>query len=283
MLAAGGQEVPGRAECRDRVGRRVVLEVAAGQGGDQTLLVDVDRAARAQQVERQAVPDQQARQRHDERGHAERGEEEPVEGAHGHAHRHRHDHREPLRHPVVHVQHGERGPRQAADGADRQIDLPDQQHEDDADGDQTGPDDVHAEVGQVAWREELVVQPLEDAPDHDQPGDDQERTALADPHTASHLLGVVAQVAGPAPGARPTVGRDRTGAARPAVPVRPAPAHGQASSSPFERWATALSAAPVTEEMICSCVTVLTSNRPLLRPSRSTATRSATALMSPML
>ena len=40
--------------------------------------------------------------------------------------------------PCVTLEHGEDGARQTADRADRQVDLAEQQHEDDADGDHAG-------------------------------------------------------------------------------------------------------------------------------------------------
>ena len=59
---------------------------------------------------------------------------------------------------------------------------------------------------------------------------------------------------------------------------------GRGCRSPREwRLLTALSVAPVMAEMISSVVTSPTRNSPLLRPSRSTTTRSATAFTSSML
>ena len=57
----------------------------------------------------------------------------------------------------------------------------------------------------------------------------------------------------------------------------------RASALRAARRVTALSVAPVMAEMISSCEVVLTSKTPLLRPRRSTATLSATALTSAML
>jgi hypothetical protein len=77
----------------------------------------------------------------------------------------------PFGHAVVHVQNGEDGRRETADRADRQVEFTDQQHEDDADRDESGARDVHAEVGQVPGREEALVQGLEGDPDR---GEDEE-------------------------------------------------------------------------------------------------------------
>ena len=78
-------------------------------------------------------------------------------------------------------QQGDEHARHAADEADRQVDLPQQQHEDDphADGREGGR--LDDEVDEVAGGEEVRVLRLEDDRDDDQPDDDRQRAELAGP------------------------------------------------------------------------------------------------------
>ena len=62
----------------------------------------------------------------------------------------------------VEDRHHRRG--EAADRADREVDLAEQQHVDDADRDQADRGDLQHQVGQVLGREEAVVLELEDRP-----------------------------------------------------------------------------------------------------------------------
>lgn len=95
------------------------------------------------------------------------------------AHEHREDDGEPFGDAVVDAQYGEDGCRETADRTDRQVELADQQHEDDADRDQTRTHDVHTEVGQVPGREEVRVEALEDDPYREEDEDDRERAQFA--------------------------------------------------------------------------------------------------------
>ena len=63
-----------------------------------------------------------------------------------------------------------------ADRADRQVDLAEQQHEDDADGDHAGADHVIAMLVRFSAERKLRVQALEDRPDDDQADDDRQRS-----------------------------------------------------------------------------------------------------------
>ena len=69
--------------------------------------------------------------------------------------------------------------REAADGADREVDLAEQQHVDDADRDQADGGDLEHQVGQVLGGEEAVVLELEDRPDQGQADDDPQRGEVA--------------------------------------------------------------------------------------------------------
>ncbi len=88
---------------------------------------------------------------------------------------------------VLDVEHGHHRGGEAADGADREVDLAEQQHVDDADRDQPDGGDLQHQVGQVLGREEAVVLELEDRPDHRQADDDAQRGEVALDETAQGL------------------------------------------------------------------------------------------------
>jgi hypothetical protein len=67
----------------------------------------------------------------------------------------------------------------AADVADREVDLPQEQDEDDAHADDRVGGHLHDEVDEVAGGEELVVLRLEDDRDDDQADEDRQRAEVA--------------------------------------------------------------------------------------------------------
>ncbi len=90
---------------------------------------------------------------------------------------------------VFDVQHRHHRRREPADGADREVDLPEQQDVDDADRDQPDRGDLQHQVGQVLGREEAVFLDLEDDRDHDQAEDHPDRGEVSLDEPAQGLGG----------------------------------------------------------------------------------------------
>ena len=77
-----------------------------------------------------------------------------------------------------------------ADERDREVDLPDQEHEDDADRDRGDRGHLQEEVGEVALGEERVVEEAEDDDDDDEADDDRQRPELAGANSLPPVLEV---------------------------------------------------------------------------------------------
>jgi hypothetical protein len=80
---------------------------------------------------------------------------------------------------VVGVQHRHDAGTEARDDPDRQVDLAEQQHHHDADGDRARRGDLERQVHEVRRGQEAIVRDREDRPDDDQRDDDAERAELA--------------------------------------------------------------------------------------------------------
>ncbi len=120
-----------------------------------------------------ALPDQEPGERDDERRNADQRHERPLEGADGRRARECDQDAEPPgearpdRSGLL-EQRGDHA-RHSTDVADRQVDLPDQQHEDDAVGDQAGARHLPDQIREVDRRGEVVD------PEVEKDNDDQER------------------------------------------------------------------------------------------------------------
>jgi hypothetical protein len=80
---------------------------------------------------------------------------------------------------VVDHAHSEYRGGEARDRTDGQVDLAEQEHEDDPDGDRAGNGDLENEVRKIARSQEMRVLKVEVGPDRRQANDDGERTELA--------------------------------------------------------------------------------------------------------
>ena len=76
---------------------------------------------------------------------------------------------------------GDDDARDPGDVADREVDLAEQEHEDDADRDRRHPRHLGHEVREVAGAQVVLVLPVEERDDADQPEDDRERSDVARP------------------------------------------------------------------------------------------------------
>ena len=139
---------------------------------------DVDRAGVAEHVEQRSLPDQEPGERDHERRNAEAGEERALHQADRHPAQHAGGDREVRVPAVLDVEHRHHRGRETADGADREVDLPQQQHVHDADRDQADRRDLEHQVGEVDRGEEAVVLGLEDDPDHDHAEDHAQRREI---------------------------------------------------------------------------------------------------------
>src|SRR4051794_34651701 len=161
---------------RGHVGQEVVREA------DDDAVLDDDGALVPDEQEHHAVPGEQAGQRDDERRHADLRDDQPLEDPDREARGERDEDRGPGAQLVVAVGDQEQRRRHAgdaADVADGQVDLAQQQDEDDPhpdDGDRRHLDD---EVDEVPRGQEPVVLGLEDDRDQEQADDDRQRAELA--------------------------------------------------------------------------------------------------------
>ena len=78
--------------------------------------------------------------------------------------------------------------RDAADVADREVDLADQEHEDDAVGEQRRARHLREDVGEVAGAEEVLGLEGEEGDDHDQPDQDRPAAEVAAADVVEHTL-----------------------------------------------------------------------------------------------
>jgi hypothetical protein len=137
---------------------------------DEEAVLDDDGALVADEQQDGPVPGQQARQRDHEGGHSELRDDHAVQQADADAGAEsQHQRRAGGEHVVVvgERQQGDDHARHAADEADREVDLPQQQHEDDphADGRERGR--LDDEVDEVPGGEKVRVLRLEDDRDDD--------------------------------------------------------------------------------------------------------------------
>ena len=194
---------------------------------------------------------------------------------------------------VVHAERGhDRGPpgppgvvrtqeERHHDAADRaherhgQVDLPDQEHEDDADRDRGDRGHLQEEVGEVALGEERLVEEAEDDDDDDEADDDRQRPELAGADSLPPVLERTRRVSLGAPSPLGRRGRKRlrdspkrwdrrSGPARSRVHLRPAVHPGDVPDVPAVIACTT------------SCCVVFDRSSSATRwPSRSTVIRSA--------
>ena len=118
----------------------------------------VNRAGRAEQVELQPEQRQETRQRRDEGRHSDAVEEQRVERAHGGAERERHEDGAGHRPAEIDPEHAQDRRGEARHGADRQVDLAQQQHADDAERDDPDGGAVVEQVREIAGPHEDRVQ-----------------------------------------------------------------------------------------------------------------------------
>uniref|UniRef100_J1RUT9 Dehydrogenase n=1 Tax=Streptomyces auratus AGR0001 TaxID=1160718 RepID=J1RUT9_9ACTN len=279
---------------RQAVAGALVLEVVAGEVLHQAAGRRVDGALVAHHPDLQAAPAEEAGQRDDEGRHTDFGEKEPVQGADGQSRDDGDQDREPVVDALGDAEDGPHGRADTRHRADRQVDLAEQQHEDDADGHDAEAGGVDTDVREAVRGQEAAVLELEDDRDDDQADDDRQRAQLTTAHPALE----VAEIAGEALLTDEQTGVDggRLGGVGGGCLRRRLLLAGwllgEVTHAPtsFFTWSvralrrvTALSEAPVIAAMISSWEVPSTSKTPLLRPSRSTATRSATACTSAML
>ena len=151
--------------------------------------------------------------------------------------------------------------RHARHVADRQVDLAEQQHEDDAHGDRGVGRRLHDQVHEVRGREEAVVLRLEDDRDDDQPEDDRERAELARLDVGPPALRDVAQRGAPV---------RRSGSGR--------GAHAVTSATSTSSWPGTLESLPAVIAWTTSCWFVsVRLNSATFWPSRRTVIESATS------
>src|SRR5690606_29225936 len=135
---------------------------------------------------------------------------------------------------------------------------------------------LHRQIDEVPAREEHRVEHLEHRPDQREADDDRQRTQVAAAHprpdprrgAADALAVEIVEAHEPPPGRRRS--REASGMTVPSV-------RGSGSAGGAARRATELSTAPVIAAISTSLVTSAALYSPLLRPSRSTTIRSATA------
>src|SRR3984885_11961664 len=160
-----------------------------------------------------------------------------------------------------------------ADGTHREVDLPQQQHVDDAHRDQPDGGDLQHQVGQVLGREEAVVLELEDRPDQSQADDHAQRGEIALDQAPDRLLRPGQALLG-------LGGAGSRFAHRSSSPLSALSAR-SSCSTPF--FFSPSEPTPVIAETTCSSVVDSAANSPAARPSRRTKIRSATSKTSTRL
>ena len=138
----------------------------------------VDRARRAEEIELQAEHRQQAGQSRDEARHAEAVEQDGVDGADQAAECERSEDRERDRPTLIYPQHADQRGGEAADRADRQIDLADDQNADDAERDHADRRAVEQEIDEIVRCQEDRIEALEHRPDDHQTDHDGKRAKI---------------------------------------------------------------------------------------------------------
>ena len=133
----------------------------------------------AEHGQQRALPPEQARQRDHERGDAEPRRQGALQQADRGAHGETREDRRPRAPARLDREGRGDGGGEAADGADGEIDLAQQQHEHDPDRDRADGGDLEREVGEVDRGEEAVVGDREDRPDDDEHEHDAQRAEIA--------------------------------------------------------------------------------------------------------
>ena len=204
---------------------------------DDDVVLQRDRAAVADQQQHDAVPGEQAGQRHDERRYPDLRDEQAVQRRR--SPRPASDRDDDRRDGADLVAVGEQQQRasdagHAADVADRQVDLPQQQDEDDAHADRRVGRGLDDQVDEVPRRQEVrSFWRLEDDRDDDQADDDRQRAEVAAADALPPAAGVRRRRR-PA-GAAPTARRARSRGLGGAVLMRPPPRSGRAPSRACRR------------------------------------------------
>ena len=129
----------------------------------------VDRAFGAEDLQLETEKAEQPGQGDDEARDPEPGVHRAVREADDEGDADRDEDREDDRPAPTHGAHRDDRRCEAADRPDREVDLAQQQHQDDTDGDRADGGALQREVDEVARGEEGVVQALEHDPDDDEP------------------------------------------------------------------------------------------------------------------
>src|SRR5262249_44878301 len=156
----------------------------------------------------------------------------------------------------------------AGEIADRQVDLAEQQHEGDAEGEHRGSGGLLDQVDEVDGREEVRRREGEDDDDDDLAEDDRHRAEIARPEVEPGPLPQPGDPAGKLfllERRRSTVGPDDVGGA----------AHASGTPAGDAIPATFVGTPAVIASTIVCCVVVRRSNTPTSRPRRRTVIRSA--------
>ena len=167
---------------REGVGEPVGDDEELAEADEKRAVGQVDRAGRAEHVELQAQQREQARERRDEARHPEARAQQRVDRADENAERQGGDDGDHERHALVHPEHADQRRADAAHRADREVDLAEHQHADDAKRDDAGGRAVEEQVDEVVARQEHWVEAGEHSPDEDEPYDDGQRAEVARPH-----------------------------------------------------------------------------------------------------
>ena len=152
---------------------RVLRQDVVGDVVD-LLVLDPDHALRPERLQDHSLPDEQAGERDHEGRHAEEGDERSLGRSDRTAYRERGKDRDQARVLVTRarqLQLGNDDARDAADVADREVDLADQEHEDDADRDDGHARHLLDQVREVDRAEEDAGLRGEEDGDRDQADD----------------------------------------------------------------------------------------------------------------
>src|SRR5690606_35336328 len=251
---------------------------AIGDPGDERV-VQVDRPGRPEHAKQRPLPAEQAGQGHDEGRHPQLEAPGALEEADG-----RPDQdgggdgcqRGP---PLLDRQHRHQPGGEAADRADRVVDLAEQETQRQADRDGADGGDLDHEVGQLEVRQEVAVGNLEDDSDDGEPEKDRQGADVA---SGCALPGHTQPAADPGRGRRGMgllrrgPGAGTHGVASPSGPATtPSGGSGPLPCCPIP--------APVIAATTCSGVTSRRAKVATRRPRRSTMMRSATSKTSARL
>ena len=240
----------------------------------------VDRTRRAQNIELETQEGEQARQGGYETGHAETVEQKRINPTDQPAGDDRHADRRPNRPTHIDPQHPQQRRRQTAHRADRKIDFAHHQYADDAERNDADGRGFKQEVDEVDAGDEQGVEAGEHRPDDGEADHDGDRPQVPRSHAIEKRLRRSANPDGVVDARVGAVHRGR-GAGGGSFGVT----HGVAPSAALRRWTrrdTELLAAPVIAPT-SSALVASGAKTPLLRPSRSTTMRSATARTSSIL